>query len=383
MANADLLWDNLLQVWPLGQQWLTIIEIYNIIPINTCGITNRSSYDFAILTLLSTVRRPNYLLHDDLNTERVINEEVIKNNRNNGIWRQYFNSKVKKIENTMDIQNYENIEEHIFSKIDKVVTPINVNNLQKSSDYLDTVKRLIDQMNCELGWDKRLEGYKWRQRNFYETEKDISGWLKTGKDLSFLIIDNKNWSPKDNEKSVKWAKEIFAWGGTYQKQIVTAENIYKVLYNAMHNSDSMYPNAPLNSGYSKVCSFGTAFLESSDNKQLTSQVINDTRVSASLLSRIDNILFENRLPIDIFQGIGRIDVARTSNGTRPRRLRLNWPNGYTIWSSQFATTELVKCIRDILNSEDNKYPKMPIDEKGGVSFWTLRGVEAVLFMDGY
>jgi hypothetical protein len=95
MPNADKLWDVVQDLWPINSKWQTINEIKELVPIGTAGIDNRSSYDFAMLTMLSTVRR-NFFVHEHINTEKEINAEVVKTNRNNGIWRYHLNSRVRK-----------------------------------------------------------------------------------------------------------------------------------------------------------------------------------------------------------------------------------------------------------------------------------------------
>jgi hypothetical protein len=82
-------------------------------------------------------------------------------------------------------------------------------------------------------------------------------------------------------------------------------------------------------------------------------------------------------PADLFPGIGTV---AGQGGTRPRALTRRWPSSYGKWSGQVAGSALVRDIRDILNRGD--YPKMPLPD-GGVGPWTTRGVEMVLFMDGY
>jgi hypothetical protein len=57
MNHADLLWNVLNVLWPANTLWLTIHQVSQLMPLGTSGITNRSSYDFAMLTMLSTARR--------------------------------------------------------------------------------------------------------------------------------------------------------------------------------------------------------------------------------------------------------------------------------------------------------------------------------------
>ncbi|MCB2141089.1 hypothetical protein KQH27_00110 [bacterium] len=95
MPNADKLWTVVQSLWPINDEWLTIDEIMGLAPIKTAGINNRSSYDFAMLTMVSTVRR-DFIVHENTITESAINDELIKTNRNNGIWRKFLNSRVRK-----------------------------------------------------------------------------------------------------------------------------------------------------------------------------------------------------------------------------------------------------------------------------------------------
>ncbi len=95
MANADKLWEVAQSLWPTGEKWQTIGQIESLVPKGTAGITNASSYAFAMLTMLSTFRR-NFLVHEDYDAQNAINDEVVIANRNNGIWRNYLNSKVSK-----------------------------------------------------------------------------------------------------------------------------------------------------------------------------------------------------------------------------------------------------------------------------------------------
>ena len=98
MANADILWNVTNANWPNETIWLTIGQVIALAPIGTNGINNRSTYDFAILTMLSTVRR-NYVIHRNPAAQAAIDGQIVLTNRNNGIWRQWLNAQVRKSPN--------------------------------------------------------------------------------------------------------------------------------------------------------------------------------------------------------------------------------------------------------------------------------------------
>lgn len=236
---------------------------------------------------------------------------------------------------------------------------------------------LVQQMQQEQPWNERLITYRWNRRTFVETKRDLAEIIRQGRVLSHLITHEVPWDKDQEAQAVAWAESIFKWGGTRQRNPVTWEKVHCTLSNAVRNQ-IVYPDAPMNSGYTKVASFGTAYLEEAEHAGIP-QVINDSRVATSLTCRLEKILQARDLtPVEVFPGLGKVEAAR--GGTRPRTLALAWPNAYQRWSGQFAATALVLAIRDILN-QDSKFPSMPDEENQ--SPWTVRGVEAVLFMDGY
>jgi hypothetical protein len=134
---------------------------------------------------------------------------------------------------------------------------------------------------------------------------------------------------------------------------------------------------PMNSGWTKVAALATAFLEGHPSR--APDVIWDSRVSTLLVTRMEALLLEPgiRDPSYLFPHIGTV-AGR--GGTRPRKTQLGRAHAYMSWPSQFAGSCLVREIRDVLKGES--YPAMPAPN-GGTKPWTMRGVESVLFMDGY
>lgn len=237
-------------------------------------------------------------------------------------------------------------------------------------DVIDVLKEFVAAIDKKRSWNDRLAGYYWKGKDFAATQRDLRQVLWTGSVLSRL---HSEWTASDKLQALAWSDEIFQWGGTRQKAPVTAEKVRGVLENAVLNR-IVAPSAPMNSGYTKVASFATDYLENSG--QGSPQVINDSRVATSLTFGLDSILQRRNLtPSALFPNLGTVNVGR--GGTRPRTLLLEWPNAYGRWKGQFAATQVVSAIRDILNSSPSDYPA------DGYERWTVRMVEAVLFMDGY
>jgi hypothetical protein len=245
-------------------------------------------------------------------------------------------------------------------------------------ESVECLKELVEIMESEEPWDDRIENYLWKGRTFYQTQSDLGELIWKGTVFARLIEAGIRLSNQDELELIKWAEAIFDWGGTRQQLPVTVEKIKSTLTNAVSNK-LVVKNAPINSGYTKIASFATTYLENTNGR--FQQVIFDSRVAASLTSRLDEILIKRGQdnPSNLFPGLGTVDAAR--GGTRPRQLKLNWPNAYRSWYGQFAATRIVYEIQSILNNDD-RYTPMPNAEGVGVP-WTIRGVEAVLFMDGY
>ena len=186
------------------------------------------------------------------------------------------------------------------------------------------------------------------------------------------------WSPEDKDAAVAFSNRIFGWGGVPQKPAtVTAENVQRVFQDAIDGRAES--TALVNSGWTKVAAFATAHLEPLYPDR--TQVIWDSRVATAIIGRLDRILgnWPDQNPPDSFPGIGTVPGQ---GGTRPRQLMHAWPVDYRKWSAQINGSAVVRELRDILNSPDHGYPRMPLPD-GSRAPWTTRGVEMVLFMDGY
>jgi len=222
------------------------------------------------------------------------------------------------------------------------------------------------------GWDARLHAYFWPlpARNYMRTSSIVQQLVERARVLVDILERDRAWNEEQGHVAVTLAHDIFAWGGVPQNpDTVTPATVQQVFLSALDNAGSS--TAHMNSGWTKVAAFATAHLE--DDGTGLPQVIWDSRVATAVISRLD----ANAAPVSAFPDIGTVPGR---GGTRPRRFASRWPTGYRSWSAQVAGSALVREIRDILNRGD--YPQMPLT-KGGAGPWTTRGVEMVLFMDGY
>lgn len=224
------------------------------------------------------------------------------------------------------------------------------------------------------GWDARLHAYFWPtpSQNYAVTHSNVSVLAERSRRLADALAAQGAWTAAEQQEAVELAHAVFAWGGVPQDpDTVTPNNVQQVYRAALDNDGAA--RAKMNSGWTKVAAFATAHLEEHGR----SQAIWDSRVAAALTHRLDRLLPVEADLAALFPHLGTVPGR---GGTRPRLLSRRWPSGYQTWAGQIAASQLVREVRDVLNSGD--YPAMPLAE-GGSGKWTTRGVEMVLFMDGY
>ena len=234
------------------------------------------------------------------------------------------------------------------------------------------------------GWADRLRAYFWPSPDvdYLTTHANTAPMLRRARELAMELERNGEWSVSEGKQAVELAGGIFRWGGVPQPT-PDPDVVQHVFVNALA-ARMVHPDAPMNSGWTKVASFATAHLEGEQGRH--PQTIWDSRVATSLIWRLDRLLHEVVInePSLVFPDIGTV-AGR--GGTRPRELRLRWPVGYGRWSCQFVGSALVEQVRDVLNhgvrpNSAEPYPQMPLPDRG-TDPWTVRGVEMVLFSDGY
>jgi len=218
------------------------------------------------------------------------------------------------------------------------------------------------------GWGARLNTYFWPNP---DTDAAANAAIITpvtaGLQSLYSKVQNaKPWNIKDQADSIKFANAVFKWGG-----VATRTMTWQIIRAVMESvtKGSRIRNAPMNSGWTKVGAFASAGTPSA-------QVIWDSRVAASLVSRLDAMCVaagQNAVP----PPLNDLGYVNGRGGSRPRPLKLRWRNGYGCWEAQFAASIFVREIQAYLNNHISSYPKT----NGGK--WTLLEVEQVLFMDGY
>lgn len=109
-------------------------------------------------------------------------------------------------------------------------------------------------------------------------------------------------------------------------------------------------------------------------------VIYDSRVAAALTSILDPAmhLISSSSRWQPYVGLG---IISGRGGSRPRDVSWKWPIGYGSWAGQMAANLLCRTVVNELNRQSiTRSDCRKVDDR---TPWTLREVEAVLFMEGY
>ncbi len=231
------------------------------------------------------------------------------------------------------------------------------------------------------GWDQRIYAYFWPKPRVTWAHNCITHEpiLFRAQRLAETIQDSGSWNDFERAVAVKVATEVFNIVGSPQPK-PSWQQVFDVFSAALAADENA--KAQLNSGWTYLAATATQHLEDGG----LPIVAWDSRISTAIISRLDFLMVEAGLskPEELFAGIG---LVPGTGGTRPRELSLNWPNAYRRWDCLIAASRLVIKIRDVLNSELRndgglRYPRMPVPG-GGTGDWTVRGVQRVLFCDGY
>lgn len=233
------------------------------------------------------------------------------------------------------------------------------------------------------GWDNRLQAFFWpKPRIGYSLHHaTLNPLYYRANELAKTLDKGEAWDQEWRDMAVKTANELFQISGTPQKD-VTIDNVEAVIRAAVQGDEDS--SAKINSGWSYLAAVCTDHLNGQVGR--LPMATWNSRIAASVISRLDFLLAEAGITdlADRFEGIGTIPGW---GGTRPRQYTLAWPNGYRSWKTQVRASRLIGQMAYILNGDTNpdgthKYPRMPL-AAGGTGDWTVRGVQGVLFADGY
>jgi hypothetical protein len=241
----------------------------------------------------------------------------------------------------------------------------------------------------DTGLPGRLMDYSWGGTTAEDTILQLYE-IEYPKRLIFRkILRKEKLSLSELSSLSEFAISIFEWGRVTRGNAEIAKNgeLVASVIDAGLSWHIPSKNVPMNSGWTKVAALATEFVEAEGG---TPQIIFDSRVAASLLSRLDKVL--NQVPTGddprkfLPHELAALGWVPGRGGTRTtkgrREHRLHWTNRYKRWDAQFSATRLVSAIRQHVNRELSGFGKMPFSpyENGT---WSTRGIEMILFMDGY
>jgi len=231
-------------------------------------------------------------------------------------------------------------------------------------------------------WHDRLEAFFWPKPRTGYSEFSFSSapLLYYSSRLAEAVENKQPWTEIEQTYAVQVANEVFLLMGLPQRE-VNAANIRAVFEAAIFENEQA--KAKMNTGWSYLAAYATAHLEPMEGR--LPQAGWNSRLASSLISRLDFLLTEAGIT-DLSGRFPTIGIVPGAGGTRPRDFTLSWPVGYRNWQTHLAGSRLVRQIRDILNTEmvngKKRFRTMPL-VGGDRGPWTVRGVELVLFGDGY
>ncbi|WCD81851.1 hypothetical protein [Pseudomonas sp. TUM22785] len=200
------------------------------------------------------------------------------------------------------------------------------------------------------GFAARLGSYFWPSPSvdYLATTKTLNAFIGRARALSVDLAGNA-------AAVLALFQDICDWGGVKLPTRDAAVVVHNLGEAHKHTPSS---SAAMNSAWTKLY----AIFYPDDF------VIFDSRVATALVSIAEAVLDDAELT-GFKQQYPALGTVAGRGGSRPRATRSYWKNAYTSWQAQLDANLLSKRILSALNGEDGKY--------------TLRELEAVLFMEGY
>lgn len=202
-----------------------------------------------------------------------------------------------------------------------------------------------------MGMDARISCYFWPTPavGYGDTEQRLQGFVARAQRLLGDLQGNAL-------EALALFSEICQWGGvrlpTEDPQVVV-DNLCLAAQKSQRSPASM------NSAWTKLYAifYPDDFL------------IYDSRVATALVSIAESVMADTDLSA-FRKAYPSLGVISGRGGSRPRATRTFWSNAYTSWSAQLDANDLAKTVLISLN------------QRGGHTY-SLRQLEAVLFMEGY
>jgi hypothetical protein len=220
----------------------------------------------------------------------------------------------------------------------------------------------------EVGWWPRVQAYQWRGADWQQTECAVNTMVAELQDARARWRAQCDTAALENDLA-RIYEAIRAWGNPRGKSRHGAELLR--LLAAVWTGD---PPITVDSTLTKLYAFACP----------EEYVIYDSRVAAAIVSMAEDIFRVKSGDLNtagqpfraVYPHLGHYAGGRA--GTRPRPVRSRqWPQAYGVAGAQLDANALCKAIRDALNqcreSKSGDRAAQP---------WTLREVEAVLFMEG-
>lgn len=219
-----------------------------------------------------------------------------------------------------------------------------------------------------VGWSARLEAYRWGKSDWIDTKKELNKFINT---LEALENDYKKDQKKSDElikRAISIYNQIANWGGTRRgKQEDNFQALDHLVY--LWGGNIKQVDSTLTKLYA---------LSRPDKF-----VIYDSRVAAAILRIAEYmypVKYEGNCFVDsvkefhkAFPNLGKFNAGR--GGTRVKEIFRwsGWPGSYGKCNAQIDAN----CLCHLIVQELNQSKECKREN------WTLREVEAVLFMEGY
>lgn len=236
-------------------------------------------------------------------------------------------------------------------------------------------------------WRERFLGYRWGSSSDPFSDSDliecIQSKIEAGREE---LIRVGRLSPNSFSEVQAAVLMLFQWGRVTRGQghdPPNMDSVESVIKTAFYGADDF--GAPLDSAWTKLAAISTSSIDITGDR--FPQVIFDSRVSVALLESIDAVCQADGVYVelrDLYREVG-LGFVSGRGGNRPERVarlqKRGWRSGYGKWSAQFVASRLVAKMVLILNSS-NHIQRMPKPDSSAGP-WNVRGVEKVLFMEGY